>query len=142
MGAQDVLKRHRFGAKPADADAADERLRQIHQLSAPSPAPAGMREISKFERETLVEALTQIDAAEKRAKAAEQKLAESKPAPVAAPLSYRATVTNRDAAGDMRRIELVPSTPDGMPYRINVIGRDGAGFVKTLELVPGKRMPT
>ena len=142
MSASETVRRHRFGAPPDAADPADEVLRKIHELSKPI-APAGMREISKFERETLIEALTQIDAAGKKQKAAEQALADhlAKPS-VSSAVSYRGTITSRDAAGDMRRIELVPDTPADMPYRVNITGRDAAGNLRAFELVPGKRMPT
>jgi hypothetical protein len=143
MGAQDVVKRHRFGAKPADADAADERLRQIHDLSKPAPAPAGMREISKFEREMLVEALTQIDAAGKKQKAAEQALADhlAKPS-VSSAVSYRGIVSRRDAAGDLKTLDLVPSNADAVAYRVNVVGRDAASNLRSFDLIPVERAAT
>jgi len=148
MSASETVRRHTFGAPPDPADAADEVLRKIHELSKPA-APAGMRGITPREREIYLAALEsyETDLKEKkallaRAESAEQQLAKSKTAPVAALVSYRGTVTSRDAAGDMRRIELVPSSPDGMPYRVNITGRDAAGNLRAFELVPGKRMPT
>jgi hypothetical protein len=147
MGAQDILKRHRFGAPPDAADHPSEVLRKIHELSKPTLAPPGFREVSKFEREMLVEALTQIDAAGKKQKAAEQALADHLAgkvpgAPVSESLSYRATVSSRDAGGNLRTVELTPSNARAQAYRIKVVGRDAAGDLRSLDLMPVERGAT
>jgi hypothetical protein len=144
MSAQDVVKRHRFGAKPADADAADERLRQNHELSKPAPAPAGMRDISPREREVFVEALTQIDAANKKTKAAEQALADHLAgnvpgAPVSESLSYHGVIAGRDAAGNLKTIDLTPSDANAKAYRIKVVSRDAASNLRSFDLIPVER---
>jgi hypothetical protein len=139
--AQDILRRHTFGAKPDATDPA-EVLRKIHELSAVATAPAGMREVSRFERETLIEALTQIDAAGKKQKLAEQALADhlAKPS-VPSAVSYRGIVSRRDAAGDLKTLDLVPSNADAVAYRVNVVGRDAAGSLRSFDLIPVERMP-
>ena len=146
MSAFAIVKKHTFGAKPDATDPA-EVLRRIHALSAPTPAPAGMREISSFERETLIEALTQIDAAGKAQKAAEQKLADHLAgkvpgAPVSESLSYRATVTGRDAAGNLKTIDFTPSDASAPAYRARVVGRDAAGDLRSFDLMPVQRGAT
>jgi hypothetical protein len=148
--ALDIINKHRFGAPPDAADHPSEVLRKIHELSKPSPAPAGTREISKFEKDTLIEALTQIDGANKARKAAEQELANFKSGkvspdaaqPVAVPadaLSYRATVSSRDAGGNLRTVELTPSDARAQAYRIKVVGRDAAGDLRSFDLMPVER---
>jgi hypothetical protein len=123
--AQDILKRHTFGAKPDATDPA-EVLRRIRELLA-APAPSGTREVSKGEQDALLEAAR---------RAAERKDAAPSPEPAKAPVSYRVNVVGRDAAGDLRTLDLIPSDKTMPPYRVKVVGRDGAGNLRTIDLVP------
>lgn len=161
------------------------------------------RELSQFEQETLIEALTQIDAANKAQKLAEYaaaieseramrvaaeakigelqaelakrsegyqaalgdfttKLAQANEARATADLlaaqaraeadaasTYAAAVDTRqqelsdklDTLTQMERTEQVADTQEDIPvsYRINVVGRDAAGDLRTVELVPIER---
>jgi hypothetical protein len=144
MSASEILRKHRFGAPPDATDHPSELLRKIHELSKPAPAPPGFRELSKFERDTFVEALTQIDAAGKKQKAAEQALADHLAGkvpgtPVSESLSYRGVITTRDAAGDFKTIDLTPSDANGKAYRIKVRSRDAASNLRSFDLIPVER---
>jgi hypothetical protein len=144
--AEDIVRKHRFGAPPDATDHPSEVLRKIHELSKPT-APAGTREISKFERETLIEALTQIDAAGKKQKLAEQALADHLAgkvpgAPVSESLSYHGVIAGRDAAGDFKTIDLTPSDANAKAYRIKVVSRDAASNLRSFDLIPVERAAT
>lgn len=145
MSAQEIFRKHSFGKKPP---AVMETLARIHQELGEAiqakVAPPGYREISKFERETLIEALTQITDESKKRKAAEEELAAYKignapgaaVTPVAESLSYKAVVSSRDAAGNLRTIELTPSDDSAQAYRIKVVSRDAAGDLRSFDLMP------
>jgi hypothetical protein len=117
---------------------AAKALAKIHEIAGaviPRPEPGWL---TPREEETLIQALEQIDEANKARKAAEQQLADALAGKgtAAAAVSYRARVTARDGGGDLRTFELTPSDPDAPAYRINVVGRDAAGTIKTFDLVP------
>ena len=145
MGAVDTLRKYPFGKKPPEGDALAALTRihkEIEGLIRDQPHP-----LSVFERETLVEALTQIDAESKKRKAAEAELADYKAGkispdadqPFAAPadaLSYSAVISSRDSNGDMRTVELTPSDPGEQHYRIKVASRDAAGDLRAFILMP------
>jgi hypothetical protein len=142
MGAVTTLEKYPFGKKP-DATDAVALLEKIHGDvgAALSSLHGGRRSFSAFEQELLVEALTQIDHESKARKRAEQELADYRSgnlagAPVADALSYRATVSSRDAAGDLRTVEFIPSDASAQAYRIKVASRDAAGDLKAIDLVP------
>jgi hypothetical protein len=159
------------------------------------------RLLSKFEQDTFVEALTQIDAAGKKQKlaeyaaaveqeraarvAAEAKIGELMAELVKRSEGYRAAVADMDtkliqaresaatanilaaqaraeadaerrnseengtmleslqaqitALMQVERVEQVQDTAPPASYRVNVIGRDAAGDLRTLELVPVER---
>ena len=159
------------------------------------------RELSRFEQDTLVEALSQIDEAGKKQKLAEYRAAieqersgrvaaEAKVGELTAELAkrqtgYQAAIADMDtkllqaresrATADMlaaqarteayterrkngeiealvQRLETQigalmqveqnePETPPSTPpsYRVNVVGRDAAGDLRTLEIIPVER---
>src|SRR5882762_6664639 len=75
-----LLKMHKEILAALSGAGEVEALRQVVESAEAAIRPfyKGGRRISKFEQETLVEALTQIDAANKARKLAEQTLADHK----------------------------------------------------------------